>query len=43
MKEIDFHAHILPGCDHGSDGWRTSRQQLKLAREAGVEVEVSRT
>ena len=38
MKEIDFHAHILPGCDHGSDGWRTSRQQLKLAREAGVEV-----
>ena len=38
MIEIDFHAHILPGCDHGSDGWETSRQQLKLAREAGVEV-----
>ena len=34
MIEIDFHAHILPGCDHGSDGWETSRQQLKLAREA---------
>jgi len=38
MMEIDFHAHILPRCDHGSDSWRTSRQQLKLAREAGVEV-----
>ena len=38
MIEIDFHAHILPGCDHGSDGWKTSRRQLKLAREAGVEV-----
>ena len=38
MMEIDFHAHILPRCDHGSDGWETSRKQLKLAREAGVEV-----
>lgn len=38
MTQIDFHAHILPRCDHGSDGWETSRQQLKLAREAGVEV-----
>lgn len=38
MTEIDFHAHILPRCDHGSDGWKTSRQQLKLAHEAGVEV-----
>ena len=38
MMEIDFHAHILPRCDHGSDSWRTSRQQLKLAREAGVKV-----
>ena len=38
MTEIDFHAHILPGCDHGSDGWKTSRRQLELAREAGVEM-----
>ena len=38
MMQIDFHAHILPGCDHGSDGWRTSRRQLKLAREAGVDL-----
>ena len=38
MTEIDFHAHILPRCDHGSDGVKTSLRQLKLAREAGVEV-----
>lgn len=38
MREIDFHAHILPGCDHGSDGWETSRRQLVLARKAGVEM-----
>ena len=38
MREIDFHAHILPRCDHGSDGWETSRRQLKLARGAGVEI-----
>ncbi len=38
MTEIDFHAHILPRCDHGSDGWKTSRQQLRLAAEAGVEA-----
>ena len=38
MREIDFHAHILPSCDHGSDGWETSRRQLKLARGAGVEI-----
>ena len=36
MTQIDFHAHILPGCDHGSDGWETSRRQLVLARKAGV-------
>ncbi len=38
MKEIDFHAHILPRCDHGSDGLETSLRQLKLAREAGVDL-----
>ena len=38
MREIDFHAHILPSCDHGSDGWETSRRQLKLARGAGVDL-----
>lgn len=38
MIEIDFHAHILPRCDHGSDGLETSLRQLKLAGEAGVDV-----
>ncbi len=33
---IDFHAHVLPRCDHGSDGIETSLRQLQLAREAGV-------
>lgn len=35
---IDFHAHVLPGCDHGSDGLETSLKQLRLAREAGIET-----
>ena len=34
---IDFHAHLLPGADHGSDGIETSRRQLLLAREAGID------
>lgn len=33
---IDFHAHVLPGCDHGSDGLETSLKQLSLARNAGI-------
>ena len=32
----DFHAHILPGADHGSDSLETSLRQLALAEEAGV-------
>jgi len=35
---IDFHAHILPGADHGSDSLETSLRQVKLARQAGVDV-----
>lgn len=38
MKNIDFHAHILPCCDHGSDGSKTSFSQLTLAREASVDI-----
>ena len=38
MTEIDFHAHILPGCDHGSDGLETSLRQIALAREADVDI-----
>lgn len=36
--KLDFHAHILPGCDHGSRDMKTSLKQLELAKEAGVEV-----
>lgn len=35
---IDFHAHILPGADHGSDGLKTSLGQLRLAKEAGIDL-----
>lgn len=35
---LDYHAHILPGCDHGSDGLETSLKQLSLARAAGVKT-----
>lgn len=38
---IDFHAHILPGADHGSDGLETSLRQLELAEEAGVDTIVA--
>jgi tyrosine-protein phosphatase YwqE len=33
---IDFHAHILPGMDHGSDCLDTSLKQLALAKDAGI-------
>lgn len=36
MMQIDFHAHILPGADHGSDGLATSLRQVALAQEAGI-------
>ena len=35
---VDFHAHILPGADHGSDGLETSLAQLRLAEQAGIET-----
>ena len=28
---LDYHAHILPGCDHGSDGLATSLKQVEMA------------
>ena len=33
---IDFHAHILPGADHGSDSVDTTLFQLSHASDAGV-------
>ncbi len=35
---IDFHSHILPAADHGSDSLRTSLEQVELARKAKVDV-----
>lgn len=34
--DIDFHSHILPCCDHGSDSVKTSVTQLRLASDANV-------
>ncbi len=33
---VDFHSHILPGADHGSDSVKTSRGQLDLIAAAGI-------
>ena len=33
---VDFHAHVLPRADHGSDSLSTSLFQLSAARDAGV-------
>ena len=33
---LDYHAHVLPGCDHGSDSVEMSRKQLAMAAAAGV-------
>ena len=38
---IDFHAHILPGVDHGSTSLKNSLSQLDLAADAGVKTIVS--
>ncbi len=34
---VDFHAHILPGADHGSTSIETSLYQMKMARENGID------
>lgn len=38
---IDFHSHILPHADHGSDGLKTSAEQLRLLSGAGVGVVIA--
>ncbi len=40
MKIIDFHTHILPGADHGSDGAETSEFQLEQIEKSGVSTVV---
>lgn len=37
-REIDFHAHILPALDHGSKDLSNSLEQIRLAKESGVDV-----
>jgi len=41
MELIDFHAHVLPGADHGSDGRRTSAEQIRMIADAGVNTVVA--
>lgn len=41
MGYIDFHAHLLPGADHGSDSIETSKAQLKLAKEKNISLIVA--
>ena len=36
MSLVDFHSHILPKADHGSDSIDVSLTQLNLARKYGV-------
>lgn len=35
---IDFHAHVLPKADHGSDSLETSLRQLALAQAAHIDL-----
>ena len=35
---LDYHAHVLPGCDHGCDGIETSLKQLAMAASSGVKT-----
>lgn len=38
---VDFHSHILPGLDDGSDSIETSLKMLELSRSQGVDTIVS--
>ena len=38
---IDFHSHILPAADHGSDDLETSLKQVELAGKAGMKAVVA--
>ncbi|MBQ8004004.1 MAG: hypothetical protein IJ299_02820 [Oscillospiraceae bacterium] len=35
---VDFHSHVLPGADHGSDSLEMSLSQLSFAKAAGVDT-----
>ena len=36
MKLCDFHSHIVPAADHGSDSVQTSQAQIDIIAESGV-------
>lgn len=38
---IDFHAHVMPLADHGSDGKETTERQLQLIAAGGTEAVVA--
>jgi protein-tyrosine phosphatase len=40
-RRIDFHCHVLPGADHGSDSLACSLSQMKKAAAAGIDVIVA--
>lgn len=35
---LDYHAHILPGCDHGSNSIAMSLKQIDMAKSAGIQT-----
>ena len=41
MHLVDFHAHILPGADHGSRSLEESLEQIALMRENGIDAVVA--
>ena len=41
IKIIDFHSHILPCADHGSDSLGTTRAQLTAMSEAGIDIAIA--
>ena len=36
LDVVDFHTHVLPNADHGSDSLRTTLKQLEFAKQNGV-------
>ncbi len=41
VRTIDFHSHILPCADHGSNSIDTSVAQLALMKKAGIDIAVA--
>ena len=41
VQLIDFHAHVLPGMDHGCKNITECKKQLSLAMSAGVSTVVA--